>query len=63
MTEIVSILIGTAVGGVWLLICKGADVVEARRSTAPAVTDPCAESRARASALRADCAQLPGGTR
>ncbi|MEU5608397.1 hypothetical protein AB0H03_06515 [Streptomyces sparsogenes] len=54
MTEIVSILIGTAVGGVWLLICKGADVVAARRSARPAVIDPCAELRARSARFRAD---------
>lgn len=44
----------------WLTFCKAMDT---RARTAPIVIDPCAESRARASALRADCAQLPGGTR
>ncbi|WP_086710278.1 hypothetical protein [Streptomyces antimycoticus] len=44
----------------WLAICAG---VNAWRRPAPAApVDPCAESRARTSALRADCAQLPGGT-
>lgn len=48
--------------GGWWAFCAVADALAARRSR-PVVIDPCAESRARASALRADCAQLPGGTR
>ncbi|MFJ1995259.1 hypothetical protein [Streptomyces asiaticus] len=45
----------------WLAICAGVNAWQRPAPAAP--VDPCAESRARASALRADCAQLPGGTR
>lgn len=43
-----------------LAICAGVNAWKRPAPAAPA--DPCAESRARASALRADCDQLPGGT-
>lgn len=62
MTDPVMDVLLAGVGLVgWVAICAAVNAWQ--RPAAPTVTDPCAESRARASALRADCAQLPGGTR
>ncbi|MFF5670317.1 hypothetical protein ACFY8S_09295 [Streptomyces hygroscopicus] len=44
-----------------LVVFWAADVHARRTASAPESTDPCAESRAASSALRAECRALPGG--